>query len=141
MRNFRALGLELRLLSLGIMLSLSAPSVIAQERLSASEIESLLSGNTLSGRTERGADFHVYHSANGQTSGQARLSYYDVGSWDVTDNGEYCRQWTNWREGARDCFEVFRVGDNHYRIKAVNYHYDSSFRIQEGDPENLRNRM
>lgn len=141
MSNFGKPGIGLRRLSMCILLLLSAQNVLAQERLSASEVTSSFSGNTISGKTEKGADFHVYHNPNGQMSGQARLAFYDVGRWSVTDEGEYCRQWTHWREGARDCFEVFRVGENQYRIKGVNYPYDSRFTIYDGDPENLKDRI
>ena len=74
-------------------------------------------------------------------SGQAKLAYYDVGTWEVTDDGQFCRQWTNWGEGAYDCYEMFRVGEDQIRLKAINYHYDSISKIREGDPENLKGRM
>jgi hypothetical protein len=111
------------------------------QRLPASEMRGLISGNTVSGKSERGSDFHVYHSPDGKMSGQARLAYYDVGTWEITDDGKYCRRWTNWREGARDCFEMFEVGEDRLRIKAINYHYDDTFRIREGDPQNLKWRI
>lgn len=121
---------------------LSASTVVfAQQPLSESEMRSVISGNTLSGKTERGADFHVYHSPDGKMSGQARLAYYDVGTWRIDSNDRYCRQWTNWREGATDCFEIYQIGENRLRMKAINYHYESTFQTHEGDPENLKGRI
>jgi len=134
-----AVGLGCR--SLVVIFLFSTLSAAAQEQLPESEIAGVVSGNTLFGKTERGADFHVHHSPNGQMSGQARLAYYDVGTWAVSGKGEYCRQWTNWRDGARDCFVIFKLGNNQYQLKGVNYHYDSKFTIHEGDPKNLKGRI
>jgi hypothetical protein len=141
MRNLtRPRWTQCQLLLCLTLFSISTVS-LTQERLSASEMRSALSGNTLYGKTERGSDFRVYHSLEGKMSGQARLAYYDVGEWDVTEDGNYCRQWTNWREGARDCFDMYRTGDNQFRINAINYHYESTFRVREGDPESLKGRI
>ncbi len=122
-------------------LLLTSTAVFARQRLSASEMRSVISGNTLSGKTEWGADFHVYHSPDRKMSAQGKLAYYDVGIWEITDDGKYCREWTYWRDAARDCFEMYRIGEDRFRIKAINYHYESIFRMRKGDPQNLKGRI
>ena len=126
-----------RIIAVAALLLAAATSALADEPMGAGEIRDMITGNTLIGKTEKGYAFHVYHNPNGKMSGQARLTYYDVGTWEVTDDGKYCRQWKKWRRGWRDCFLLSSLGEDQFRLKAINIHYDSTFRIVKGDPEGL----
>jgi len=116
------------------VLVLIATPVVAQQALTAAEIRSLIVGNTMSGLNEQGIDVEVYHSTDGRTGGQAKRRYFDVGKWDVTEDGKYCRQWTTWRDGKQDCFRLYRVGGAMVRIQAIEREYDGEYRILPGDP-------
>ncbi len=74
-----------------LLLTAAATSALADEPMGAGEIRDMITGNTLIGKTEKGYAFHVYHNPNGKMSGQVKLTHYDVGNWEVTDDGQYCR--------------------------------------------------
>ena len=70
--------------------------------------------------------------------GESRGRYYDVGTWNVADDGKYCRQWSKWRDGARDCFEMYDLGEGKYRFLSIDRRYDTRGQILEGDPHRLQ---
>jgi hypothetical protein len=114
---------------------------LSRDRMPTSEIRSLLSGNTSSGRTVQGSDFHIYHRPDGMMSGQAHSVDYDVGKWEITDDDKFCRQWTNWRHGARVCFDVYRNGEGQFRMMSAHPRYEATFTVRKGDPEELEGRI
>lgn len=123
------------------MQTAAAAPALEPGQLSGAELRRNIVGNTSSGKSERGHQFHVYHSANGRMVGNAKLRLYDVGTYTISEDGLYCREWTRWRSGGRDCFKAYRTGDNRIRMKATNYHYESIFVVRPGDPEGLEQRL
>ena len=125
--------------TLGFALSLLGPvtATIAQDSMSAADMQVLLSGNTMSGKNEKGQDFHTYFYAKGTMTGLGLGTYRDGGTWEITSDDKYCRQWSRWDKGTRECFRMFSLGNNFYRIKGTKSSFESLFIIQEGDPKNL----
>ena len=113
----------------------------AEERMSASEMRSLLSGSTASGRTNRGSEYYVYHRPDGVMSGYAHSEHYDVGTWEITEDDKFCRQWTSWRYGSRDCFDMYQIGEGQFRMISNAPHFESTFIVRNGDPEELKGRI
>jgi hypothetical protein len=78
---------------------------VARAPMTASELRSELSGNTF----DLGAS-HIFFAPGGRLFG-ASNDDMDVGSWEVTPDGRYCRTW-NVRDGARRrCYIVYRAGE------------------------------
>lgn len=126
-----------RMFACGALL-LAAATAFAQQQLPAAEARKLLSDHTAFGIAENGYRFHVFHRPDGRTFGESRDRYYDVGIWEIADDGKYCRQWSKWRDGARDCFQMFDLGDGKYRFLSIDGSYDSRFQLLEGDPHRLQ---
>jgi len=128
---------SLRTVICGTLL-LAATTGFAQQKLAAPEARKLVSDHTTFGIAENGYRFHVYNAPNGKTFGESRGQYYDVGTWTISDDGKYCRQWSKWRDGTRDCFEIVDLGDGKYRFLSIDRKYDSTVQILEGDPHRLQ---
>ena len=101
------------------------------------EWRELLAGNTASGTSENGLNFHVYHNGDGRMEGIAGGKYWDSGTWEVSSDGKFCSKWKRWRSGNRNCYAMQAVGNDVFRFHAVNKPYYSVFTIRPGDPENL----
>jgi predicted secreted protein len=101
----------------------------------------LLSGNTATGKTEKGSTWHVYHATDGTMLGRSTTrnnsESQDSGTWEITEEGKFCGRWRKWRGGSRDCFTMGRNGDGRFRDKAINKSYEYIYTIREGDPEGL----
>lgn len=112
-----------------------------EDRVPASGLRVLLSGNTASGRTAQGSNFHVYYRPDGRMSGFAHSQHYDLGSWEITKDDGFCRQWTAWQHGLRVCFDIYRTGENQYRMISSHPRHEATFSVREGDPEDLKDRI
>jgi len=111
----------------------------------AIELRSYLAGNTSSGKTEKQLEFHVYNSPDGSMFGRTTSKYnkesQDSGTWEVNKDSQYCRKWNKWRDGKRDCFQVYALEGNKFRMKAIGKRYESIFTVRPGDPEKLGNEI
>ena len=127
------------LLCFALTLLVPVTTTIAQDSMSAAEMQVLLSGNTMSGKNEKGQDFHTHFDTRGTMNGLGLRKYRATGTWEITSEDKYCRQWSNpkWDKGTRECFRMFDLGNNFYRIKGTKSNFESLFIIQQGDPENL----
>lgn len=124
-----------------IALILALAIGLSRESMRASEIRNLLSANTSSGRTAQGSEFHIYYRSDGMMSGQAHSVDYDVGKWEITDDDKLCRQWTTWQRGARACFDIYRVGEDQFRMLSAHPRHEATFIVRKGDPEELESRI
>jgi hypothetical protein len=111
----------------------------AQEKMTTSEIRELIPSNTLSGKNEKQILVHAYHDPTGKMEGMTRKQgmHFDSGSWTITDDDQYCRQWDRWRGKALVCFHVFRLDNEEYRLISVTGQYDLRFKVREGNPEGI----
>jgi hypothetical protein len=123
-----------------LVMLIPAAGSAAQEKMTAAEIRELLPSNTLSGKSERQFMIHVYHDPTGTMEGKIKRKgiHFDFGKWTITEEDQYCRQWSRWRERALGCFHIYRLDNNKYRLKSVTGQYDSRFKVREGDPEGLK---
>jgi len=107
----------------------------------AMELRTYIAGNTSSGITKKGDTYHVYSSPDGTMSGRSTSSNnkksQDSGTWEITRDSQYCRTWDKWRNGKRDCYQVYALEGNKFRMKSIGKSYDIVFKIREGDPEGL----
>jgi hypothetical protein len=125
------------MLGFALTLFFSVAPAVAQDSMSAADMQVLLSGNTMSGKNEKGQDFHTYFDTSGTMSGLGLRKYRDSGTWEITSEDKYCRQWSKWDKGTLECFHMFNLGNNYYRIKGMKSNFESLFIIQKGDPENI----
>ena len=111
---------------------------LARDAMTAEDMRTVVTGNTLSGKSEKGYEVHVYHDTDGTMEGNSRKKYYDSGTWKISDEGLYCRKWKKWRKAKLDCFQMYQIGSNIYRLKAIDQDYESLLKMREGDPEKLK---
>jgi len=100
-------------------------------------LRSLFPGNTATGDTEFGGGGHVYHVPDGKLLIRTFNGQTDQGTWEIIDDGQFCRQWKNFGDGKQTCFIFFaKMGEYEY------WHADGSrmlgiFKLRLGNPENL----
>lgn len=78
---------------------------IARAPLTASELRVELPGNTF----YVGAA-HTFFAPRGRLFGASK-DEVDVGTWEITPDGRYCRTWNVWDGARRRCYVVYRDGE------------------------------
>ncbi len=124
-----------------VMVNPSPNPVEALKITSSQQLLTLLSNATSSGKSERGTEFDVYSRQDGRMVARTARGNVDEGTWEITKEGKYCRQWHKWRNAERDCYFVYRLNNGEYRFKAIEKPYESVVRIARGDPEQLQRRI
>ncbi len=61
----------------------------------------------------------------------------DEGTWEITDDGQDCNQWNNWRSGRRECWIDFKKGVEYEYWYADRSRMRGKYKILPGNPENL----
>ena len=69
--------------------------------------------------------------------GRMSTGQTDEGTWEITDDGQDCNQWNNWRGGRRECFIDFKNVDEYEYWYADGSRMRGTFKILPGNPENL----
>jgi hypothetical protein len=85
-----------------------------RDAMAAAEAQEFLADTTQYGRSRDGNSYVVYRAPDGEIRGRAWGSWgesFDTGSWSVDENGVYCAQWTEWRDGRRGCWRVYEEGN------------------------------
>ena len=70
----------------------------------AGEVRAALTGHSFQSAVTR-----LTFDRRGVLVGEAG-ALFDVGLWDVTDDGQPCRTWTVWDNARRRCYRVYRQG-------------------------------
>lgn len=91
--------------SIAIALGLAAPAAAA-EPLQGSRFITVMKGNTLSGRTEAGAEFNLYFVEGGRVTYEDSAGERDDGAWHLDPDGDVCIRWTKLWDGAEECFQA-----------------------------------
>ncbi len=100
------------LLLLALVLAASATADEAATKLTAAEIETLLSGRTALGE-HRGTATRQYFDPSGWTDYLAEGARPDRGSWRVdAERDQYCSQWGPF--GGWSCYDVTSDGERYY---------------------------
>jgi hypothetical protein len=102
--------------------------------LTLAEIRSLFPGNTA---TSESGGWHVYHALDGKLLIRMFSGQTDEGTWEITDDGLFCRQWNNFGGGKKACFIYFKKGDEYEYWYADGSAMRGKFKIRPGNPENL----
>lgn len=126
--------------SIYIALMMFSAESAAEEKITSAEMREFIPSNTLSGRNDKQIMVHVYHDPGGKMEGVAKRqgTHYDSGNWTITDDDQYCRQWERWRLKKLDCFHIYRLGDNHYRLESLPNRFDTRVKVREGNPQGLK---
>ncbi|GAW34535.1 hypothetical protein RA2_01585 [Roseovarius sp. A-2] len=110
-----------------VTVATALPAVAAPKRLSASEIDTLLAGNTISG-TWSGTAYHQYFATDGTTLYVPDGGEDDEGKWRVNaDTNEY-ESW--WRSTGWTPYAMVRTDEDGYAW--VNGDRLEPFTVQEG---------
>jgi hypothetical protein len=118
------------LILLGISIALPASA----EPLTARQLRSEISGNTLSGFNTSGVVFSEYHSPDGRIFGHNNGEAVVDGCWDIKDDA-VCYYYSAWRHRAGTfCWRYDRAGENGYRITSVESRVTGLTRLEPGNP-------
>ena len=122
--------------------TITAPAQSRRQLLNPTELRVLLTGNTLTGRTNAGTGYHAYYRPDGTMyaillSGRSK-GKRDDGTWEVTLKRGYCRQWGQWRKGEEHCFNFYLDGEKViYEPTTGDEVLKGSGVMRTGNPENL----
>jgi Beta-lactamase len=72
----------------------------------------------LNGRTFQSAVTRLTFDRRGFLIGEAGGNF-DVGRWEVTNDGQACRTWTVWDNARRRCYRAYRDGEDSLELEAV----------------------
>jgi hypothetical protein len=107
--------------------------------LNASQMRSVLSGNTLQGTGDNpNATWTTYFASDGTARGEANWpggGNQDSGKWKVKENGQFCtRGWSTW-DTAGGCHTVYRDGET--LIMYQDGKFDQEATVKKGNPMDL----
>jgi TolB-like protein/class 3 adenylate cyclase len=100
-------------------------------------LNSLLPGNTAIGETVFGDGGYVYHLPDGKLLIRTFNGQTDQGTWEITEDGQICRQWNNFGDGKKTCFIYFTKGDEYEYWYPDGSKMRGKFKLRVGNPENL----
>jgi hypothetical protein len=104
-----------RRIFMGLLLCLPALGTVAaqaaQQKLTAAEIEALLSGNTIVG-TWSGTSYRQYYGSDGTTLYVPEGGRADEGRWRVNAETDEYESW--WRSTGWTPYALARLGDGNY---------------------------
>lgn len=103
--------------------------------LSATEVKSLISGNTLIGETDKGFDYIAYYRPDG-TAHLKSKKFDEKGKWRVDQADGYCSQWTSINDGKEQCRRIYKVSSGYQFIRPDGSD-SSTFTIEKGNTKNL----
>jgi hypothetical protein len=105
--------------------------------LTSAVLRALFPGNTATGETVFGGGGHVYHEPNGKLLIRTFSGQTDRGTWEITEDGQFCRQWNNFGGGKKTCFIYFTKGGEYEYWQAGGSRMRGKFKLRLGNPENL----
>ncbi len=105
--------------------------------MTAAEMRSLFPGNTVTGQSVYGDRFHDYWAPDGKAFERTFTGETDEGTWEITDDGQFCFQFNNFGGGRKRCYINFKKGDEYEAWSADGSRLRSKFKIRPGNPENL----
>ena len=91
----------------------AAPAVITHaesEVLKGTKFIAVVNGNTLSGKTKAGAEFHAYFLTGGIAGYEDKAGEKDTGTWRMREDGAVCVTWTGLLAGKERCAIVKLTG-------------------------------
>jgi tetratricopeptide (TPR) repeat protein len=103
--------------------------------LTAAVLRSLFPGNTGTGEVAGGDQWHIYHVPDGRLLIRNPGGHTDEGTWEITDDGQFCRQWNS--GGRKACWIYFKNGDELEYWYPDRSRMRGKFKIRLGNPENL----
>jgi TolB-like protein/lipoprotein NlpI len=112
-------------------------AVPQRKSLTSAVLGSLFPGNTATGETVFGGGGHVYHEPNGKLLIRTFSGQTDRGTWEITEDGQFCRQWSNFGGGKKTCFIYFTQGGEYEYWEADGSQMRGKFKLRLGNPENL----
>lgn len=114
--------------------------------LTGAEIAAYFKNSTLVHRGETRL-WEVYLDEDGAMRGRSTVLKQEggretaFGSWEATDDGLFCRQWSNdWAGGERHCAEVFQRGNDYLFVErggSPDGELETKRTRRAGNPENL----
>jgi hypothetical protein len=108
-----------------------------REPLTAEVLRSTLPGNTATGESVYGGKWHIYNVPDGTLLYRPSGGQTEKGTWEITDDGRYCRQWSDVGAGNRQCWVHFKEGDVYEYWYPDLSRKRGQFKIRPGNPENL----
>ncbi|MEX0759221.1 MAG: hypothetical protein WD100_06550 [Tistlia sp.] len=73
-----------------------------------------IADTTERGTADNGSDYVIYWDPSGEMRGLATWSggsETDRGRWSVSEDGLFCRQWQEWRDGGEGCWRLYDAGE------------------------------
>ena len=108
----------------------------ADEPLSSAELQEIFPGNTVTGKTPKGATFWLYRNPNGEVITVTDSGFYDKGKYWITDSNQICGKSPKKQKGKERCFTFYRAGQDQYKVVRPDGS-DGLHTLIKGNPKNL----
>src|SRR5262249_14256462 len=105
---------------------------VAPPRLSAGEIDTLISGSTVSGTTVSGAPYFMKFTRGGTVSYREGSNFDATGTWRIAPTGELCSRFNNINSGIENCYTIYRNSNNTFTYERPDGHAIGSFTVVPG---------
>ena len=80
------------------------------EVLKGTKFIAVVNGNTISGKTKAGAEFHAYFLSGGMAGYEDKVGEKDTGTWRMREDGAVCVTWKGPLAGKERCAIVKMKG-------------------------------
>ncbi len=108
-----------------------------REPLTAEVLRSAFPGNTSTGESVFGGEWHIHYVPDGTLLYRPSGGQTEQGTWEITDDGRFCRQWSEFGAGNRKCWIYFKDGDVYEYWYPDGSRLRGKFKVRPGNPENL----
>ena len=91
----------------------ASPAMISHaetEVLKGTKFIAVVNGNTISGKTKAGAEFHAYFLSGGMAGYEDKVGEKDTGTWRMREDGAVCVTWKGPLAGKERCAIVKMKG-------------------------------
>jgi len=123
---------------------LTGPAVADSVALSAEEVKSLITGNTIVAETRlprftdrKDKTFYIHIKQDGTLKIKTFTGDVDTGRWEITSEGQYCSQYDNTRKGKQSCYQVKKSDAGYFLFDVKRKIVSSTFAVKPGNAEGL----
>lgn len=110
--------------------------VRADEPLSSAELKEIFPGNTVTGKSAKGATFWLFRKLNGESITVTDSGFNAKGKYWITDSNQICSKSPKKSKGEVRCFTFYRAGRDQYKVVRPDGS-EGHHKLIEGNPKNL----
>jgi len=129
--NFKTINKMVLAVIFSTVVGVSAVAAAEVKTLSADEIKKAFIGNTMDHEK-----VWLFWAPGGEIRAKSKRGPTQKGTYRITDDGQYCRKYEEWRGGSEECVKIKTAGDDFATVR-LDGTVRGTFKILKGNPEGL----